>query len=60
MAKLRITQTKSEVSCEQFQRATLRTLGLRGIRKQVERQDSPSVRGMIETVRHMVKVEEIE
>jgi large subunit ribosomal protein L30 len=60
MTTLRITQTKSEVSSGRSQQATLRTLGLHGIRKQVERKDSPSVRGMIETVKHLVKVEEIE
>ncbi len=59
MAKLRITQVKSEVSTLQNQRATLLTLGLHGIRKSVEREDSATVRGMISTVQHLVKVEEI-
>jgi large subunit ribosomal protein L30 len=59
MAKLRITQVKSEVSTLKNQRATLRTLGLRGVNKSVEREDSPSVLGMIETVRHLVKVERV-
>ncbi len=59
MAKLRITQVKSEVSMLQNQRATLRTLGLHGIHKSVEREDSATVRGMITTVLHLVKVEEI-
>lgn len=59
MTTLRITQTKSAVSSGKSQQATLRTLGLRGIRKQAERKDSATVRGMIETVKHLVKVEEI-
>ena len=59
MAKFRITQVKSEVSTLQNQRATLRTLGLHGIGTSVERDDSAPVRGMIATVQHLVKVEEV-
>ena len=40
------------------QRATLRSLGLRGIGKSVERPDSPQLRGMVHPVRHLVTVEE--
>ena len=40
------------------QRETLRTLGLRKIRQSVVREDTPSVRGMIATVHHLVTVEE--
>ena len=40
------------------QRDTLRSLGLRGIGKTVERPDSPQLRGMVHAVRHLVTVEE--
>ena len=40
--------------------ATLRSLGLRKIRQTVERADTPQIRGMIHTVRHLVTVEEVD
>ncbi|MBI2935835.1 MAG: 50S ribosomal protein L30 [Chloroflexi bacterium] len=41
------------------QRATIRSLGLRRLSHTVEHPDSPSVRGMVEKVRHLVRVEEV-
>jgi large subunit ribosomal protein L30 len=57
---LKVTQVRSTIGCKQNQRATLQTLGLRKIRQSVVRDDSPSVRGMIATVRHLVTVEEVD
>jgi large subunit ribosomal protein L30 len=57
---LKVTQVRSSIGCKQNQRATLRTLGLRKIRQSVTRDDSPAVRGMIATVRHLVTVEEVD
>jgi large subunit ribosomal protein L30 len=57
---LKVTQVRSTIGCKQNQRATLQTLGLRKIRQFVVRDDSPSVRGMIATVRHLVTVEEVD
>ncbi|MBP2476162.1 large subunit ribosomal protein L30 [Crossiella equi] len=59
MAKLQITQLRSTIGCKQNQRDSLRTLGLRKIRQQVVREDSPQVRGLVHTVRHLVAVEEV-
>ncbi len=59
MAELTITQTRSTIGCKQNQRQTLRTLGLHKIRQSVVREDSSQVRGMINTVRHLVTVEEV-
>ena len=59
MAQLRVTQIRSTIGTKQNQRATLRTLGLRKIRQFTVREDSPQVRGMIHTVRHLVTVEEV-
>jgi large subunit ribosomal protein L30 len=56
---LRVTQIRSDIGCQRNQRATLRSLGLRKIRQTVDRPDTPQVRGMIHTVRHLVTVEEV-
>ena len=55
---LRITQVKSSNGANKKQRDTLRSLGLRGIGKTVEREDSPQLRGMVHKIRHLVEVEE--
>ena len=55
---LLITQVKSANGSNERQRDTLRSLGLRGINKSVERPDSPQLRGMVHAVRHLVVVEE--
>ena len=55
---LLITQVKSANGANGRQRDTLRSLGLRGINKSVEREDSPQLRGMVHAVRHLVVVEE--
>ena len=56
---LRVTQVRSTIGCKENQRATLRSLGLRKIHQSVDRADTPQVRGMIHTVRHLVTVEEV-
>ncbi len=55
---LLITQVKSANGTNGRQRDTLRSLGLRGIGKSVERDDTPQLRGMVHAVRHLVTVEE--
>jgi large subunit ribosomal protein L30 len=55
---LLITQVRSSNGLNGKQRDTLRSLGLRGIGKSVEREDSPQLRGMVHAVRHLVEVEE--
>jgi large subunit ribosomal protein L30 len=55
---LLITQVKSSNGANGKQRDTLRSLGLRGIHKSVEREDSPQLQGMVHAVRHLVTVEE--
>jgi large subunit ribosomal protein L30 len=60
MSKLKITQVKSRIGSRQNQRDTLRTLGLRKIGQSTVRDDRPEVRGMIRTVAHLVKVEEVD
>ena len=53
-----IKQVKSANGADGKQRDTLRSLGLRGIGKTVERPDSEPLRGMVHAVRHLVSVEE--
>ena len=60
MAQLKITQVRGLVGTRQNQRDTMRTLGLRKIRQSVTRPDDSNVRGMIKTVSHLVKVEEVD
>ena len=59
MAILRITQVRSTIGGKRNQKLTLLSLGLRKIRQSVEREDNPQIRGMINTVRHLVTVEEV-
>ena len=58
MAKLRITQVRSQIGQTQRHRGTLRALGLGRIGRSVEREESPETAGMLRKVRHLVKVEE--
>jgi large subunit ribosomal protein L30 len=58
MATLRITQHRSANGANKRQRDTLRTLGLGRIGRTSERPDDSAVRGAIDSVRHLVKVEE--
>jgi large subunit ribosomal protein L30 len=58
MSKIRITWIKSAIGYEERQRKTLKTLGFHRLNESVVREDSNSVRGMINRVRHLVRVEE--
>jgi large subunit ribosomal protein L30 len=58
VSTLHITQVKSANGTDKPQRDTLRSLGLRGIGKSVERPDSPQLRGMVHRVRHLIEVKE--
>ena len=51
---VRITQRRSSNGANRSQRETLRSLGLGGIGRSVERPDSPELRGMVKAVRHLV------
>ena len=58
MATIKVTQTKSSIGRLPKHKATLRGLGLRRINHTVELEDTPCIRGMINQVQYMVKVEE--
>ena len=57
--RLKVTQIKSSIGNKPNQRETLGTLGLKRIGDIIVKEDSKSVRGMVSTVAHLVKVEEI-
>lgn len=58
MAKLRITWIKSGIGYPQDQKRTLKALGFHRLNQSVTQDDRPSVRGMINKVKHLVRVEE--
>jgi large subunit ribosomal protein L30 len=56
-AKLKVTQIGSPIGRQAYQRATLKGLGLNKLRRSRVLEDTPAVRGMIESVKHLVRVE---
>jgi len=58
VAKLRITQVKSQIGQSERHRGTLRALGLGKIGRSAEHEDSDVLAGMLRKVRHLVKIEE--
>ena len=57
MATLTITQVRSSNGSSRRQTETLKTLGLGKIGRSTERDDHPTVRGLIHSVQHLVKVD---
>ncbi|BAK34130.1 50S ribosomal protein L30 [Microlunatus phosphovorus NM-1] len=60
MTRLKVSQVKSSIGGKQNQRDTLRSLGLKRIGDVAAHEDRPEIRGMINTVSHLVTVEEVE
>jgi len=60
MGKLRITQIRSTIDRKENQKRTIVALGLGKIRRTVEHNDTPQIRGMVDTVKHLVTVEKID
>jgi large subunit ribosomal protein L30 len=56
MATIKIKQTKSRIGAPAVQRRTLDSLGLRKLNHVVEHEDNPSIRGMVEKVKHLVTI----
>jgi large subunit ribosomal protein L30 len=57
--KLRIKLVRSVIGSKGNQKATVEALGLRKIGQMVEHDDNPQIRGMINTVSHLIEVEEV-
>ena len=60
MARLKVQQLRSSIGRKQNQRDTLRSLGLKRIGDVVVKEDRPEIRGMVNTVTHLVTVEEVD
>jgi large subunit ribosomal protein L30 len=60
MARLKVTQIKSKIGGKHAHRETLRSLGLKRIGHVVIKEDRPEFRGMVNAVRHLVTVEEVD
>tara|TARA_Y100001935_G_scaffold4505_1_gene3527 strand:- start:433 stop:624 length:192 start_codon:yes stop_codon:yes gene_type:complete len=56
---LRITQVKSKIGYKPKAKATLSALGLKKMQQVVEHKDSPQIRGMINNISYLLKVEEL-
>lgn len=57
--RIKVTQVGSPIGREGSQRVTLRGLGLDKLHRSRELEDTPSVRGMIDKVRHLLRVETV-
>jgi large subunit ribosomal protein L30 len=57
MAKLRITQVRSQIGQSQRHRGTLRALGLGKIGRSAEHDESPQLAGMLRRVRHLIRID---
>ncbi len=57
--KIKITLVKSPIGYSGYQREVLRGLGLRKLNSSIIKEDTPSIRGMINKVPHLLKVEEV-
>ena len=60
MTRLRVTQVRSVIDRPRDQKDTIRRLGLHRIRDSVVKDDRPEIRGMLDKVRHLVRVEEVD
>ena len=56
MAQIKIKQLKSRINCPEVQKRTLNALGLKKMYHTVVKEDTPSVMGMVNRVRHLVEV----
>jgi large subunit ribosomal protein L30 len=56
MAQIKIKQIKSRINCPEVQKRTLDALGLKKMYHTVVKEDTPSVMGMVNKVRHLVEV----
>ncbi len=57
--RIKVTQIRSAIGTKPNQRQTLRSLGLKRIHDSVVQEDRPEIRGMVATVPHLVRVEEV-
>jgi len=56
MAKIKIQQVRSTIKCSKNQKLTMQALGLKKMNQVVEHEANPAILGMVENVKHLVKV----
>ncbi len=59
MAKIKITLVRSKIGCSKTQKDTLRALGLNKTGSSVEHEDTPNIMGMVNKLKHLLRVEEV-
>jgi large subunit ribosomal protein L30 len=59
MAKIKVTQIKSKIGQPEAQKKILTALGIRKMHQTVEHEDTPQVMGMVNKLKHLVKVEKL-
>lgn len=59
MAKVQITQSRSDIKRPERQQKTLRALGLGKVNKSIEVEYTPQIKGMVQKVNHLVSVKEL-
>ena len=58
MAQIKIRQVRSKIKSPKDQKLTLQALGLKKLNQIVEHNDTPQIRGMVEKVKHLVRIVE--
>ena len=58
MAQIKIQQVRSQIKCPKVQKLTLQALGLKKLGQIVEHNDTPQIRGMVNAVKHLVRIVE--
>lgn len=59
MARIKVTQIKSKIGQPESQKRILASLGIRKMHQTVEHDDTPQIMGMVNKLRHLVKVEKL-
>ena len=59
MARIRVTQIKSKIGQPEVQKKILASLGIRKMHQTVEHDDTPQIMGMVNKLKHLVKVEKL-
>ncbi len=59
MGKIKITQVKSGINRPENQKRTLKALGFSKLNQTIEHEANPQILGMVDVVKHLVKVEEV-
>ncbi|PTN10184.1 50S ribosomal protein L30 [Mangrovibacterium marinum] len=59
MAKIKVTLVKSIIGSDKSQKRTVEALGIKKLNHSVEHEATPAIMGMVNKVKHLVKIEEI-